>query len=363
MFADRLDRLSAQLSSAGLPVLAVVPGANMRYLAGLSFHLSERAAVAFFAPGRKPLLVVPALERGKAEGAPFPVDILTWTDDDGPAAAFDRARDVLALTGRKLGVEGRRMRFLELALLRDAEPVNADPVLAVLRMRKDAAEIDAMRAAVAIAEQAIRNTLPRIRAGVTEREVAAELVLQLLRGGSGPMPFEPIVATGLSGANPHAVPTDRAIQPGDLITIDWGASVDGYFSDITRTYAVGEPSAELRRIYATVQAANAAGRAACGPGITSHSVDRATRAVTEQAGLAEYFIHRTGHGLGLEAHEEPDIKTGVELVLEPGMTFTVEPGVYLPGLSGARIEDDMLITAGGAESLTTLPRDLMILGA
>ena len=178
------------------------------------------------------------------------------------------------------------------------------------------------------------------------------------------MPFSPIVATGEHGANPHAVPEDRPLQAGDLVTVDWGATVAGYASDITRClHVAGAPlHPDLAEAHRIVHAANAAGRAAARPGATGDAVDRATRAVIEDAGLGEYFIHRTGHGLGLETHEEPDMKAGESIPLAPGMTFTVEPGVYIPGLGGCRIEDDVVITADGAESLTTLPREAASVG-
>jgi Xaa-Pro dipeptidase len=269
-----------------------------------------------------------------------------------------------------LGVEGRRTRFLELnlmALTEDAPRIfDADELFAELRMVKDAAELVAMRQAVAIAEAALKAALPIIQPGkTTERELAAELVLQLLRGGSEtPFPFEPIVATGVSGASPHYSPSSVVIQPGDLLIVDWGAATGKYFSDITRTYAIAgaDPHPDMLAAYQAVLAANAAGRAAVRPGVTGADVDAAARKAIVDAGLGEFFIHRTGHGLGLETHEEPDMKVGSHTVLEPGMTFTVEPGVYLPGLGGVRIEDDMLVTAKGGESLTTLPRELETVG-
>jgi Xaa-Pro dipeptidase len=232
-------------------------------------------------------------------------------------------------------------------------------------MRKDKAEIAAMRQATNIAQQALEATLPAVKSGITEKEVAAELTLQLLRHGSdSELPFAPLVATGPNSADPHAFPSDRPLKAGDVLIIDWGAGVNGYFSDITRTFAIGgapvEP--ELLQAYEAVQAANEAGKAAAKPGATGHDVDRATRTVIEEAGFGPYFIHRTGHGLGIEVHEEPDMKEGSIIPLEPGMTFTVEPGIYLPNLGGIRIEDDVVITETGSESLTTLPRSLTTLG-
>ena len=367
--SERVVRLRAEAGRAGLDAVAVVPGPNMRYLTGLSFHLSERPTVALFPAAGEVALIVPALEAGKAGGAPFPARIFPYDDASGPFDAFAAAFEATGLAGRRIGVEARRIRFLELALFERAggapEAVDADPVFAALRMRKDDREVAHMRVAVSIAERALEATLPMVRPGATERHVAARLTIALLEAGSDPeLPFSPIVAAGASGANPHAFPTSRILESGDLVTIDWGAAYAGYLSDITRTFALaGAPVApELERAYDAVLRANEAGRAAARPGATGEAVDRAARSVIEAAGLGAYFLHRTGHGLGLEGHEEPDMKAGDRTVLEPGMTFTVEPGVYLPGVGGVRIEDDVLVTPSGAETLTTLDRALRVLG-
>jgi Xaa-Pro dipeptidase len=203
-------------------------------------------------------------------------------------------------------------------------------------------------------------TLPLIQIGMTERQLAAELSLQLLRHGSDPeLAFSPIVASGPNSANPHAFPTDRRLSPGDVLIIDWGASVGGYISDLTRTFSLGEPDPELVTIAQVVAEANTAARALAAPGVTTGQVDHAARSIIDGAGFGEYFIHRTGHGIGLDGHEEPYIRSGNLLPLTPGMTFTIEPGIYLPGRGGVRIEDDMVITADSCESLSDLPRELI----
>jgi Xaa-Pro dipeptidase len=175
------------------------------------------------------------------------------------------------------------------------------------------------------------------------------------------MAFSPIVVAGPNAASPHATPSDRPIGAGETIVVDCGATVGGYVADITRTFAIGALEPELARVYEAVRVANEAGRAAAGPGVPAEEVDRAARAVIEEAGYGEYFFHRTGHGLGLEVHEPPYIVAGNERSLEPGMTFTVEPGVYLPGRGGVRIEDDVVVTSGGAESMTIFSRELAVL--
>lgn len=368
MFANRLARLKAALTRASVDCAIAIAGPNLYYLTGLSFHLSERPTVGFFPLNGDPALVCGALEVSKiTSGAPYPIKAFSYTDADGPAAAFREAAQFLKLSKARLGIENRRMRVMELRFIEDAflqpRTVAAEEIYASLRMAKDAQEIAAMRVAVQIAERALAATLPTIRIGQTEREIGAELVVQTLRAGSdADLPFAPIVASGPNSALPHAFVTDRKIQRGDLLTLDWGAAKDGYLADLTRTFAIGEVSEERRRIYETVQAANAAGRAAGKPGVLCADVDSAARKVIAEAGYGEYFTHRVGHGLGLEGHEDPSMHGRNETTLTAGMTYTVEPGIYVPGLGGARIEDDVVITENGCESLSTYPRELQVIG-
>jgi len=365
MYAERLDRLIEQAASYGCDALALVPGPNLFYLTGLSFHLSERPVVALFPVDRSPAIVLPALEAVKVEQAAVGLEVFPYTDEEGHPLAFQSGCAALELTGCIIGVEALRMRLLEVRLLERYGPgcrlVPAEEVLAKLRLCKDGHELEQMRRAIAVTETALRSTMRQVKAGMTEREVAALLTIEMLQAGGEGIAFSPIVVAGPNGASPHATPTDRTIQPGETIIVDCGATVGGYAADITRTFAIGELEEELARVYEVVRAANGAGRAAAGPGVVAEEVDRAARAVIEEAGYGEYFIHRTGHGLGLEVHEPPFIVAGNGRALEPGMTFTVEPGVYLPGRGGVRIEDDVLVTPGGAESLTTFPRGLISL--
>jgi Xaa-Pro dipeptidase len=199
-----------------------------------------------------------------------------------------------------------------------------------------------------------------IKPGVTEKEIAGRLVGRLLKEGSDPeLPFFPIVSFGENAANPHATPTERTLNPGDIILIDWGASHQGYFSDITRVFAMGDLHPEIEQIAQFVEEANAAARAAVKPGVPASSIDQAARQVIEDAGYGDYFFHRTGHGLGREAHEEPNISQFDHTILEPGMTFTIEPGIYLPKRGGVRIEDDIVVTEDGGLSLTQSSRSLI----
>jgi Xaa-Pro dipeptidase len=361
---ERLNKLTAELRSAGVDAIAIVPGANMRYLAGLDMHMNERLAIAFFPANGQPAMVLPALEAPRAQAqAQFPIRFYPWTDEAGPEAALRQAIADLGLDGRRLGVEYTAMRVLELRGIEQCAPEavvgDATPLLATLRMRKDPGELAAMRAAVRIVEDALRGAIAQIRPGMTERELGEIWEAGMRAAGSGPS-FGTIVASGPNSANPHHSNTDRAFQPGDLIILDGGCWYDGYASDITRTIALGEPSAEARRIYDLVLAANAAGRAAARPGASGDTVDQAARKVIADGGYGAQFLHRTGHGLGLEIHEPPYMVGGNAEALAPGMTFTVEPGVYVAGVGGVRIEDDVVITDDGAESLTSFERNLII---
>ena len=236
-------------------------------------------------------------------------------------------------------------------------------MLSQLRLKKDKAEVDAMRRAVKIAQDALEATIPLIKIGMTERELASELVMQLLKHGSdSELPFAPIVSGGPNGANPHASPSERKLQAGDLLVVDWGAAYGGYISDLTRTFAVGEVDAECQKIHKIVQEANAAGRAAGKPGVPCANVDIAARDVIEKSGYGKYFTHRTGHGIGMEGHEDPYMRGDNMQLLEVGMAYTVEPGIYLPNRNGVRIEDNMVITESGAECLSDMPREIRVVG-
>lgn len=368
MHQIRLERLIEHTLGQGLDAVALVPGSNMAYISGIHAHLSERPIVLFVPVDDDLAIIIPVLEAPKAEAAGIaPERIYAWSDEEGYADAFQRACAHLELSDILLGVEALRMRVLEMELLRRYAPnlqtAHADPILDALRLRKDREELQAMERAVAVAEIAMHNLLPQLRIGQTEKEVAAMLTRELMSAGADGLAFEPIVSAGPNAASPHAVPTNRALQKGELLILDWGALVDGYVSDITRTFALGAVPDELRQMYDVVRTANEAGREAARPGRSGHDIDVATRTVIESAGYGDYFIHRTGHGLGMEAHERPQIVRGNDEPLPVGAVFTIEPGIYLPGRGGVRIEDNVVITQDGGRSLTSFPRELMTVGA
>lgn len=367
MSIERIERLKHAARVAGIDLIALVPGPNLVYFTGLHMHLSERPIVALIPSNNDPpILITPFFEVGKATSGKVKLDWQVHSYKDGVPyqAVFDEAAALHRLAGKTIGVEPLQMRVLEWSLLSAAANVkqaSAAEAIAELRMRKDAGEVAAMKRAITLTEDALTRTLEDIRPGMAERQVAAVLMNRMLEAGAENLPFPPLIQAGPSGANPHAGAGDRVIAAGDLLIMDFGLTLNDYSSDITRTIAVGEPSSEMKRVYDTVKAANAAGRAAVKPDVTCASVDQAARDVIEAAGYGEYFTHRTGHGLGLEGHEPPYIVAGNDLVLQPGMTFTVEPGIYLPGKGGVRIEDNVVVTEAGCESLTTFTRDLVVL--
>lgn len=368
MTQSRLEKLNAALRASDLDAVILNPGPTLTHLTGLHFHLMERPVVLIFAKDQEPAIVLPELELQKVASLPYALQVFAYPENPSDwDSVFRRAAQSLGLDGKRIGVEPRQLRLLEFRHVRagasEADYPDASDVLSALRLKKDPAEVEAMRRAVKIAQAALESTIPLIKIGMTEKELSSELVVQLLRQGSEPeMPFSPIVSGGPNAANPHASPSERKLQAGDLLVIDWGATHDGYISDLTRTFGVGEVDEEYRKIHRIVQEANAAGRAAAKPGIPCAEVDRAAREVIENSGYGRYFTHRTGHGIGMEGHEEPYIRSDNMQLLEPGMAFTVEPGIYLPNRNGVRIEDNVVITETGADVLSDMPREMRAVG-
>ncbi|NCP15680.1 aminopeptidase P family protein, partial [bacterium] len=311
MRISRLTKLSESLRASNLDALALNPSPSLTYLTSLHFHISERPVVVIFTADHAPVIILPELEMLKVTGLPYEIKAFPYPENPAEwEGVFRRAVQSLGLDGRRIGVEPRAMRLLEFRHIQAGAPEadfpDASDAVSRLRVRKDPDEIAAMRKAVKAAQSALEATIPFIKIGMTEKEIAGELVVQLLRHGSqSEMPFAPIVSGGPNSANPHASPSERRLQPGDLLVVDWGASVDGYISDLTRTFAIGEVEAEYRKIHQIVLEANAAGRAAAKPGVPCANVDKAAREVIEKAGYGQYFTHRTGHGIGMEGHEEP----------------------------------------------------------
>lgn len=361
----RFERLLSAMHREGLDAAAIVPGANFYFLTGVQFHLMERPTVLFVLADGSKHAVIPSLESARWKAAAPDVDSVFWQDSDGFADAFKTLSGQIA--PRRIGVEGQRMRVFEGEAIRAAfgagTVVDAHAAISRMRLHKDKAEIDAMRKAVAISEAALRDTLARVRVGQSEAEIRQGLIADMLAHGADGPAFEPIVLAGGAAADPHGTAQpDRRLKAGDALLFDWGAAWGGYAADITRTFFVGEVSQRHRDIYEAVRAANAVGRAVAAPGVSLHDLDAAVGGSMRDAGFADLIVHKTGHGLGLDIHEAPQVMAGNMDELEPGMVITIEPGLYRDGDVGVRIEDDVVITADGAESLTTFDRSLTLVG-
>ena len=362
----RLARTRDATRVAGLDALLITPSPDLRYLLGVAGASHERLTCLVLPADGDPVLVVPALERPGLDGTPvleLGLEIAEWTDEQDPYALVTAVLRRAGSPMTRAGV-GDAMPASHVLALRDALPAceqkPASRVLAQLRMRKDSAEI----AALTVAGEAIDRVHARmgewLRVGRTEAQVGADVAAAIVEEGHTSAAFV-IVGSGPNGASPHHDVSTRVLAPGDVVVVDIGGPTpDGYFSDCTRTYSLGEP-ADAAAGYAVLQAAQDAAVAAVAPGITAEQVDAAARMPITNAGFGERFIHRTGHGIGLDVHEQPYIVAGNDLVLEPGMAFSVEPGIYFRGHWGARIEDIVVVTDSGVTRLNHRPRDLAIL--
>ncbi|MFL6181010.1 MAG: M24 family metallopeptidase [Actinomycetes bacterium] len=347
----RRHLLADQLSGQGLDAALVTTLLNVRYLTGFT---GSAAAALVRADGSAVLTTDGRYETQVAEECPDLEAVITRA---GRRQLADRA---LGEGATKLGFEDLELSvaaFRDLPHVATWEPLGA--TLMTLRMQKDAVELDALRRACAATDQALRTTLPRIGPGVTERQVARWIDDELRERSEGPG-FDTIVASGPNGAIPHHQPTDRLIERGDLVTIDFGAKVDGYHADMTRTLLIGSrPDAWQAEVYAAVLEAQAAGLSALNSQVMASEVDSAAREVLTKAGLGEHFVHGLGHGVGLQIHEAPYLGSTSTDKLDSSVPVTVEPGVYVPGRGGVRIEDTVVVHADRVESLTTTTRELL----
>lgn len=354
---DRGRRVQAAMEERGLDALLVVAPASIAYVCGFRPTPYERL-VALVLPRSGPArLVVPSLEEEAARQAAPQAEIHVWQDEEGPVGAL---RAAVAGVGGRVGIEKAHLTLAQHELVSAALPaatfLDCGPLLSCLRAVKDADELARLRRAAAVVDRVVERLAAEIRPGRSEAELAALAGLLIgEEGGDGPA-FPPAVLAGPKSALPHGQPSRALLAEGDLVIVDIGAVVDGYCSDITRTFVCGRPpDARQRELLEVVRRAQRAGIDAAQAGASCSQVDRAARAVIEAEGLGERFVHRTGHGLGLEVHEAPYLTPGSGDRLVSGNVVTVEPGVYLPGYGGVRIEDDVAVTEAGPELLTRAP--------
>jgi Xaa-Pro aminopeptidase len=358
---QRLAAAADAVRAAGLGALLLTPGPDLRYVTGYDAKQLERLTCLAVPAAGEPFLVVPLLEQKAAMASPagsLGVEVVPWGETE----------DAFAIVSKRLGDLGTvalsdRMWALNVLRFRDAFPgarqVLASTVLADLRVRKSAVEVTALREAGAAIDRVHAQVPGWLKPGVTERQVGAKIAEAILAEGHVQVDFV-IVGSGPNAASPHHDVSDRVLREGDVIVVDIGGTMaSGYCSDCTRVYAIGEPPAGFEDYYAVLQEAQEAACARVAPGVTAESVDAAARDIIAGAGYGDWFIHRTGHGIGLESHEDPYIVAGNATPLAPGMAFSIEPGIY-PGPHGARIEDIVVCTPGGFERLNNGPRDLVI---
>ncbi|MEU0544652.1 Xaa-Pro peptidase family protein [Nocardia sp. NPDC005978] len=360
VYGARLERAAELTRAAHLDALLITPGPDLQYLIGSRAQSFERlTCLVVPASGATPSVIIPKLELaslGASAAGELGLQVVDWVDGVDP---YGLVKSVLN-AGARTAVDDAMpaLHLLPIADRLGRVPVSATSVLRELRMLKDPSEIEALRRAGAAIDRVHARMGEFLRAGRTEAEVGADIAAAIVAEGHTRAAFV-IVGSGPHGADPHHEVSDRVIEDGDIVVIDIGGPVEpGYFSDSTRTYILGEPSEEVAAQFAELERAQAAAVAAVRPGVTAESVDAAARDLLAAADLAEYFVHRTGHGIGLSVHEEPYIVAGNDLVLTEGMAFSIEPGIYFSGEWGARIEDIVVVTADGCESFNKRPHGL-----
>jgi Xaa-Pro aminopeptidase len=373
VYAQRLTAAATAAAEAGLAGLVITPGYDLRYLVGSRAQTFERLTALVLPASGEPTVVVPRMELASLNESAIPelpVAVRDWVDGDDPYLLVADA-----LGGAPTGPSGRlavatavtdampALHLLPLADVLGVVPVLATDVLRRLRMIKDAVEIDALRKAGAAIDRVHARVPEFLVPGRTEADVAADIAQAIVAEGHSEVAFI-IVGSGPHGADPHHECSDRELRAGDIVVVDIGGPYEpGYNSDSTRTYSIGEPDPDVARRYAVLQRAQEAAVEAVRPGITAEQVDATARDMLAAEGLADAFVHRTGHGIGLSVHEEPYIVAGNDLTLEEGMAFSVEPGIYFPGQWGARIEDIVIVTADGALPVNNRPHELVVVPA
>lgn len=358
-----LDGFNAWMAREQVDAAFLTSPTTIAHLTGFRAEPMERLMALAVSAGEVAVLVVPGIEEGPAKGAARGVEVLPWKDGEDPYALV---AEVLGTRPNRLAVETGHLtlaghRRLEERVQAKAL-VDATPVLGDLRLHKSPHEIGLLEEAARITDQVTGSVLAHARAGMTEIEIG-RVIDDAIQNAGAELSFPSLVQAGPASADPHHRPTSTRLRRGDLLLLDFGAAVGGYCADTTRTVCCGIPSSEQQRIFELVLQAHDQALAAVRPGVTAGAVDEAARKVIRDAGHAEHFFHRVGHGLGLEEHEAPSLDPGSTLRIEPGMVFTIEPGIYVPGWGGVRIEDDVVVTEGGCRLLTRAARELVPLPA
>lgn len=358
----RLDNIIRWLERESVDAAFFTSPSTVYYLTGFHCHPHERLLGLGIVPGRKPFLICPSLERSRAQKAGENCDILDYNDSEDPWIKVKQAyqarlgSDTIRLAVEKSQLPLARAEALQ-ALFSTTTFIDGETAINDNRAIKDADEIAVLERAAALADFGVEAGVSVLREGISEMEVVAHIEAALKKKGVREMAFATMVLFGEKTGDPHGQPGERKLKRGDLVLFDLGVVLDGYCSDITRTLSFQAVDDEMQRIYQIVQHAQTTALQQCRPGVPVREVDAAARNVITEAGYGEYFSHRVGHGLGLDAHEFPSMHGQNESMLKEGMVFTVEPGIYIPGKGGVRIEDDVVITADGCKILTQYPKE------
>ncbi|NLO89418.1 MAG: aminopeptidase P family protein [Clostridia bacterium] len=359
VYVNRVKRVRELMEERDIQCLFTAPSSNIFYLTGVKTTLDERLQLAVLSREGPLFLVLPEMYKEAASDLGEGFELLTWADQQDPMEPVREACGTIkgrAAVDPKLWA-GHLLRLME--TFKDCTFVDAGELLGKVRSIKDEEELRCLKKAGELADEVMGEVLKEISVGMTELELAHFIERKIKEKGADDISFKPIVASGPNGAMPHHIPGDRNIEKGDLVVLDFGAVLEGYCSDITRTVFVGKAGNEEKEIYRIVMEANEAGYRAAVTGALCGDVDRAAREVIDRAGYGRFFIHRTGHGIGLDYHEEPYIVEGSKVSLEKGMVFSVEPGIYIPQRFGIRIEDIVAVTDRGPVRLNNFPRELV----
>ena len=362
--ANRLNKVETIFANCDVDLVAIIPGSNFRYLTGGNFHLMERPTVLLLTKNSKPVVILPILELDVFNKLNIDAEIITWQDKDGYVDAFRKASEIIGKVN-SIGVEGQRIRFFESSALQEIFPeakiINAHSLISKVRLLKDSKEIEALEEAISISEKSLSNTLNFIKENKTELQIKNFLIQELYKNGAEGLSFDPIVLASNNSALPHGHSGNYELKKGDAILFDFGATVDGYNADITRTFFLNSANDYQKDFYNVVLKANLVGIEKSVINNTLDNIDDSVLKLLEQSEYSEFIVHKTGHGLGLDVHEDPYVMRGNLEKIEAGMVITIEPGLYNPNLLGVRIEDDVFVASEGPKILTNFTKKLTII--
>lgn len=360
IFNLRIEKVRIKMEELGVDYLLIGPSANMYYLTGLKPHVDERLQLLILGLKDDLYLILPEMYKKQVEDEKIGGDILFWKDEEDPTILVN---NILKTKHKKIAIDDTLWfsHFYNLKNILDVNKITlTSNIMESVRMIKDNNEIDYLKKAGSIADKVMEEIGKFIKIGLTEREIGLELEMRLKKYSNSPS-FEPLVGAGSNGALGHHKPGEYRIKEGDFVINDFGCKVEGYCSDTTRTFAIGNVSKKMKEVYNIVKEAQQKAFEYVRPGIRCEEIDNVARRIIENSGYGKYFTHRTGHGVGLDIHEAPYIVAGNKLILEKGMVFSIEPGIYIPDQFGVRVEDTIFVTENGAERLNNTSHNLEIL--